>query len=241
MQIPFIQSKNYTPTSGRKIDLIVIHDMEAPEAKDTAENVAKWFAGANAPEASCHYCIDADSIVQCVKDKDVAWHAPHANHNGLGLEHAGYARQTPGQWDDLYSKAMLARSAALTAALCGRYGIPVKYLNASRLKAGERGITTHAQVSLAFPVPSAHTDPGPNFPMVDYIALVQKFRTTPDQAPSSNPLPGPRPIPKWFWAWAQWRLHGRIWERPDGAPKVIPPWAWRALAQLAANRKKGNL
>ena len=87
-----LPSQNFDIRCGpHPIDLLVIHTMEAPEKPDTAENVAKWFAGSTAPQASAHYCIDADSIVQCVQDRDVAWHAPGANHNGLGFEHAGTA------------------------------------------------------------------------------------------------------------------------------------------------------
>ena len=102
MAYPFIQARNSTPANRTTIDLLVIHTMEAPEKPDTAENVARWFAGSTAPQASAHYCIDDDSIVQCVHDKDVAWHAPGANHNGLGFEHAGFAAQAPKDWQDAY-------------------------------------------------------------------------------------------------------------------------------------------
>ena len=57
------------------IDVLVIHTMESPEKPDTAESVANWFSGSTAPQASAHYCIDGNSIVQCVHDDDVAWHA----------------------------------------------------------------------------------------------------------------------------------------------------------------------
>jgi len=61
----FIKAKNYTEGRDSSIDLLVIHTMEAPEKGETAENIASWFAGANAPQASAHYCIDANSVVQC--------------------------------------------------------------------------------------------------------------------------------------------------------------------------------
>src|SRR5688572_13889549 len=98
------QARHYTPTSGRQIDLVVLHDMEAPEKPATAENIASWFAGPNAPRASAHWCFDSNSAVRCVADKDVAWHAPGANHNGLGYEMAGYARQTGAEWLDPYGR-----------------------------------------------------------------------------------------------------------------------------------------
>src|SRR4051812_19962604 len=103
MAIPFVQARNYTRGRSNAIDVIVIHTMESPEAADTAENVAGWFAGSSAPQASAHYCIDDNSVVQSVRDEDVAWHAPGANHNGLGFEHAGKAAQATRDWNDEYS------------------------------------------------------------------------------------------------------------------------------------------
>lgn len=171
MPYPFIQARNYTLASRTSIDLLVIHTMEAPETPDTAENVARWFAGSTAPQASAHYCIDDNSIVQCVQDKDVAWHAPGANHNGLGFEHAGTAAQSPTQWSDAYSQQVLALSAKLVADKCRQYAIPARWLSSADLKAGKRGITGHADCTAAFG--GTHTDPGVNFLADRYVGLVQ--------------------------------------------------------------------
>lgn len=172
-EIPFIKARNFTRTGGvRVIDLIVVHDMESNEEPDTAEKVAAWFGGPTAPQASAHYCIDSNSVVQCVKDNDVAWHAPGANHNGIGLEHAGRARQTEQEWADPYSEAMLGISAALTASLLTAHKLPAEFVSKAGLLAGQRGITTHNEVSLAFKK-STHTDPGAHFPMAHFLELVR--------------------------------------------------------------------
>lgn len=171
MSIPFVQARHYTPTTKRAIDLIVIHDMEMPEQGNTAEQCANFFAGPNAPQASAHYCVDVDSVVQCVRDNDVAWHAPGANHQGIGIEHAGYANQTAADWSDPYSEGMLQVSAALVSDLCKSYKIPHAYVPSGDLLLGHRGITTHNDVSLAFKL-GTHWDPGPNFPMAHYLDLV---------------------------------------------------------------------
>ena len=172
--IPFMQAANYTPANRSDIRWIVLHTMEAKEASTTAETVARWFAGKSgaAPAASAHYCIDDDSIVQCVKDQDVAWHAKGGNRYGLGLEHAGYARQTAEEWADGFSQRMLALSAALSAELCKRHRIPIAYVDAAGLVRGDRGITTHLQVTKAFKE-STHTDPGKWFPMERYLELIR--------------------------------------------------------------------
>ena len=171
MAYPFVESPHVTKTGGRQIDLIVIHTMEMDEKGETAEHCAQWFRNP-AAKVSAHYCVDADSIVQCVRDQDVGWHAPGANHDGIGIEHAGRAKQTGREWGDAYSTAMLERSAGLVAKLCRKYAIPVTWLYAADLKAGKRGITTHDAVSKAFKRGS-HWDPGTGFPVERYLKLVR--------------------------------------------------------------------
>lgn len=167
----FVQARWFTPTSGREIDLIVVHSMEVPEKADTAEGVARYFQTTD-KKASAHYCVDGDSEVQCVRDMDVAYHAPGANHNGIGIEHAGYARQTTAEWVDAYGDPMLSRSARLTALLCRQYNVPAKWLTVGEVRGGLRGITSHNNVSLAFGK-STHTDPGPGFPSEEYMRRVR--------------------------------------------------------------------
>jgi N-acetyl-anhydromuramyl-L-alanine amidase AmpD len=171
----FDQAAHYTPVAKRTIDLLVIHTMESPEKPDTAEAVANWFAGSGAPEASAHYCIDNNTVVQCVRDHDVAWAAPGANHNGLHFEHAGRAAQSKKDWSDPYSTAMLLRSANLAAQKCKRYGIPVRRLTAAELKAGRRGLCGHIDVTRAFRK-GTHTDPGVDFPWDRYLRYVRAFK-----------------------------------------------------------------
>jgi N-acetyl-anhydromuramyl-L-alanine amidase AmpD len=168
---PFVESPNMIRTNGRRIDLIVLHTMEMAEDAQAAENCAAWFRSP-AARASAHYCVDVNSIVQCVRDQDVAWHAPGANHDGLGIELAGRARQTRAEWSDRYSTALLARAADLAAVLCRRHEIPPVWLHPPDLKAGKRGLTTHAAVSLAFRR-STHTDPGSGFPFERFLRQVR--------------------------------------------------------------------
>lgn len=168
----FLQARNYTHRdAARPVSLIVLHSMESQEKPETAENVARWFAGETAPMASAHFCIDSDSVVQCVRVQDVAWHAPGANHNGVGIEHAGRAVQKREDWLDTYGRSMLELSARLVASICTRFQVPAIWRHADALRAGARGITTHLAVSRAFGR-STHTDPGPGFPLDWYIQRV---------------------------------------------------------------------
>lgn len=177
--IPFIPARNYTMVPAgagmnrRTIDLVVVHTMEAVDKPDTAERVAAWFAGPNAPRASAHYNIDRDSIVQSVRDRDVAWHAPGANRNGIGIEHSGHAKQSKEDWKNAYNQAMLLRSAKLVARLCKEYNIPIERRTADELKSKMRGICGHVDVTNAFSGGRGHWDPGPSWPWQDYLALIK--------------------------------------------------------------------
>lgn len=169
----FIPAKHYTKANRRVIDYIVIHTMELPERPNKAEALARYFQTTNV-KVSAHYNIDSKSIVRSVLEKDIAYHAPGANHNGLGFEHAGYMRQTRAEWQDPYSEAMLRLSAELAANVVDRRNIPIQYVNIAGLRAGRRGVTTHRDVSLAFGR-SKHMDPGAGFPMNHYLDLVRSY------------------------------------------------------------------
>lgn len=168
----FIKARHFTPTSGRRIDLLVVHDMEAPETSDRAEACAQMFA-TTTREASAHYCLDNDSAVQCVADKDVAWAAPGGNSDGLQFEFAGYASQRGADWTDRYSADMLDRGADLFGRKAKEHSIPAVWLKPADLQAQKRGITSHWNISLAFRL-SSHSDPGVNFPIERFIRQVRK-------------------------------------------------------------------
>jgi len=168
-----VQARNYTTVPTRNIRLIVLHTMEAPEKPGTALAVAKWFASSSAPQASAHYCVDDANVVQCVQEHDVAWGAPGANKDGIHIEHAGYAAQTPTQWRDDFSLRMLETSSQVAAEIAQRWAIPLRKLSVPEVRDGKTmGFCGHRDVSVAF-ARSTHTDPGVNFPWDDYMALVR--------------------------------------------------------------------
>jgi N-acetyl-anhydromuramyl-L-alanine amidase AmpD len=166
-------TRNYTKANRTAKDIvwIVVHDMEMTERADTAEACRDYFQ-TTATQASSHYTIDNNSIVECVAVEDVAWCAPGANAIGIHLEHAGFARQTSGEWLDDYGRQMLARSAALTSWLCDTYRVPKRRLTVAEIKAGKPGIVGHGDLTAAKVGGNTHTDPGPNFPWTYYIGLV---------------------------------------------------------------------
>lgn len=190
MSYPFIRARHFTPaTRGRSdIDVIVIHTMEFPEVPDAAERVARYFQTTDR-EVSAHYNVDNNSVIQCVREDDVAYAAPGNNWNGIQIEQSGFARQTSADWNDAYSKALLERTARLIAEISKRYAIPIVPLDASDLRADRRGVTTHVAVSRAWGR-SDHTDPGPNYPFGKVLARAKVLRG------SGPPKPKPRPKPR---------------------------------------------
>jgi len=173
---PFVKAHFFKPVSGkRKVRLIVIHSMEAPEKGETAENVARFFA-LPTTKASAHLCIDNNSIVQCVKDNDIAAAAPGANTDGVHLELAGFARQTEAEWLDAFGVLLLNNAAEAAGQYSLKYDIPVRRLTNDELRNPEsKGIVSHAQVTEVFKK-STHTDPGKGFPWEFFLQRVSEHR-----------------------------------------------------------------
>jgi N-acetyl-anhydromuramyl-L-alanine amidase AmpD len=109
--------------------------------------------------AAAHYIVRRDGrVTQMVRELDVAFHAGNREYNerSVGIEHEGFVERASS-----FTDAMYEASARLTAAVCGRYGIPV-----------DRGhIIGHVEVP-----GTDHTDPGPHWDWERYVGLVRQAR-----------------------------------------------------------------
>jgi N-acetylmuramoyl-L-alanine amidase-like protein len=155
------------PRSAGTIRHVVLHSTEG----GTASSVATYFA--TSARASTQLVVDDRECYRCVPDLVIPWGAPGVNRTGLHVEHCGFARWSREEW--LAHDATLRRSAAKVARWCLRYGIPRRLLTVDELRAGQAGICTHRQASIAFPPNDGHVDPGDGFPRAHYLALVRRF------------------------------------------------------------------
>ncbi|BBC30711.1 Tat pathway signal sequence domain protein [Streptomyces graminofaciens] len=144
---------NYTAAdrpTGDPVDLVIIHVTQT-----TYKNTLPVFWNPR-KQVSAHYVVrSADGrVTQCVREHDIAWHAGDWDYNArsIGIEHEGWIEQP-----EYFTTAMYTQSAALTAAICDRYGIP----------------KDRAHIIGHYEVPGTdHTDPGPHWDWARYIRLV---------------------------------------------------------------------
>ena len=176
----------HSGTGNRPIIRIVIHSTVSPCEPGGARNIARYFQSPSAG-GSAHYCIDPSEVIQSAYDSVVAWHAP-PNPHSLGNEMCDIPGPVPGdppgsarykalrrswRWVRPNQQKMLKRTAELTARQCLHFGIPIQFLKPADLRAGMRGITTHANVSAAWGQ-STHWDPG-FWPRRRFMRLVRKY------------------------------------------------------------------
>ena len=161
-----------TTGDNKPIDRIVVHSTVSPCEPGGARNISRYF---RSPQAggSAHYVVDPQEAVQSAWDSVICWHAP-PNRHSIGVEMCDIPGPVPGdnvstarrkamrrvwRWRRDNQLAMLRRTARLVAELCAAYGVPPRFLDAAALRKGQRGVTTHAQVSKAWRQ-STHWDPG---------------------------------------------------------------------------------
>lgn len=174
---------------------IVIHVTDGSEGPRAAEAGAAYDK-VRADSVSTHLFVDSDSAVREVHDADTAYAAyPKGNALGIQVEICGSAAQTVAQWHDTISVETLRLAAYEVAVLCQDHGLPVRHLTVAECRAAwyspgpnTLGIVSHHDVTLAYPEDGGtHTDPGPSFPWVEFLAMVRGYLA---QTPVPTPTQG---------------------------------------------------
>ena len=138
------------------INRIVIHGTSSACKRGGARGNAAWFQNAKA-RGSAHYVVDPGEIVQCVPEDRVAAHAP-PNTGSIGIELTDPNAGDPNRWYDPPHTEMLDRAAPLVRDIAARHSVPLVWIDHRQILAGQRGITSHHEVTLAYHQ-STHTDP----------------------------------------------------------------------------------
>lgn len=168
---------------------VVIHSTVSPCVPGGRHAIADYFRSP-AAGGSAHYVADPVSCVQVVHDHIIAWHAP-PNAHSFGIEMCDMPGPLPGdhfipavwkaarrtwRWRHPNQKAMLHVTAQLTAELCLAYSIPAVWLAPRQLRAGRKGVTSHANVSRTWHQ-STHWDPG-FWPRRRFMRMVRSYMAT---------------------------------------------------------------
>lgn len=131
MSIPFKQCNPRNYRKGREfpINWICLHF--TANNGDTAQNNADYFAREGGLNASAHYFVDTERIVQSVKDSDTAWHCGRErggsyyndcrNANSIGIEMCSVIRN--GVY--VIPEATMQNAAKLTRELMAKHHVPV--------------------------------------------------------------------------------------------------------------------
>lgn len=158
-QFSSASSTNYTNQSRTASDIthVIIHTVQG-----SYSGCISWFQNSSS-DVSAHYVVRSSDgqVTQMVREEDKAWHAGSANGYSVGIEHEGYV-DAPSTW---YTDAMYAGSAALTADIIARQGIP----------ASRSYIIGHNEAPGA-----THTDPGSGWDWDTYMSLISGGEVTGD-------------------------------------------------------------
>lgn len=124
----FAHQSNYTKGRKQSVEYIVVH--YTANNGDTAQGNGNYFAQANR-NASAHYFVDENTIVQSVLDNDTAWHCGAKsyrhekcrNDNSIGVEMCS-EKDSNGQY---YINEQTQNTAiVLVKTLMEKYNIPLE-------------------------------------------------------------------------------------------------------------------
>jgi hypothetical protein len=207
----------------------VFHSMECPMRAGYAASIAKYFA--RGPGTSCHYNVDPAETWGVLSDSLVGWHVGNANNRSIGLEQAGRAAMSRGEWTTPEGMAQHARAAEIVRHARDEYGIGMYFMSDQQLRDAHAGRiiggwTTHDQCRRVIGGTS-HTDPGRGWPgdVVMGLAAGQVPAAQPPAVANPSGVPHP-PVVPWVLPAGHWlgnvagpgNQHGGV---PYDSPEVV--------------------
>jgi N-acetyl-anhydromuramyl-L-alanine amidase AmpD len=156
---------------------VAVHSTESADLRGTTDDLRSirgWFDNP-VSEASSHIGIDGDgNTEQWVTSERKAWSIGAANSWTLNIEFVARAAQPAAAWED----AQIKQGARWLAYWAIRYDIPIQKANCQNINGlcvcTRKGVLRHSDVTAAgF---GTHTDPGPAFPMDDFLTTARWYR-----------------------------------------------------------------
>lgn len=177
-------SPNFSARTA-KMDLIIIHDCQG----GYAGSIATFKGGkSEVGPVSAHYVLkeDGSEATQMVAIDKKAWHCCSFNSRSIGIEMAGWEAKgyAAGEW---------GAAATMTAYLCHKYGIPVRWAEGG---VGP-GIARHFDLGRSG---GGHQDPTLDTKV--WLAFLQEVKVAyaaggfPETWVPDKPAPKPMPAPK---------------------------------------------
>lgn len=169
--------RNRSSRRGAPIQGIAVHSTESadiPNSKNDLAGIRSWFDNPSS-QASSHLGIDGDgNIEQWVPDAEKAWTILQLNDRTLNIEFVGRAAQTAKDWEE----AQIRAGARYAAYWSITHGIPLQKGNLKNNHGWpiftRKGVIRHKDLTdIGF---GSHTDPGPKFPMDEFIRYAQWYK-----------------------------------------------------------------
>ena len=183
---------NYAPSHGGGFrsgqpSLLVVHSLEAPARRGLAWDLAAgWLKTAG---VSPHTITDPGETVETCPENIVGWHCGNGNQYGIGFEVTGYAAWSLEQWTTGDAWAALRLDAKRLAESSTRLKIPLRWLSLNQIRNGERGVCTHADITLTYGG-TTHTDPGRGFPFDAFMRTAVQWQGGTGGGGNPDPQPG---------------------------------------------------
>lgn len=230
--LPFVSPKAFgRGRDGFAVQYIVVHYTAGSERSTSAEDGAAYDQR-RTDGTSTHYFVDSNSVVQCVLTGDRANACfKFGNRYGIQYELCG-TQQTRAQWLDAASDATLTLAARQMARDCRKYGLPVRRLTVAQMRAGEKGLCGHVDVTDAYGL-GDHRDPGPEFPWDVLLTRVAHYLDGDDDMAWMDDL-GAAAV-----AWRLDAIAAGIDTVRGGPQKGEPMWLVRTVRELADRAEAG--
>lgn len=173
------------PRPESKIRNIFIHTTEN-QWTTRAEDVALYQI--RSQSGSYHRLVDRNKVVICNTDDWLTWSTGnYGNDIGLHLSFVAYAASTREQWlAEERAHGTITRAAAQVAAWSKKHNIPLVAVDGAGLRAGTRGVSTHAAARVWGT--TDHTDPGAGFPMDVLLEKAKNFQTSPPETKKEDDM-----------------------------------------------------